>query len=220
MAELKGLSLVSGALQTDIDEICALTEMGWADRPLWAGMMQNVSASDIRNLLASIHIKRVEKPENEYFRVVDKATGRTVAWASLLHPRPTDLLPSEGGAVPIEMPNIPGINKRLAGLFFNQFGITAEYGYDATQHFHRKGTFVHREFQRRGLATLLQEQCNQIADTAGKATFVLAIPTSKKLFENGGFKVVATFEYDVSGDGKVTEQRWVMRRDPQPMRAQ
>ena len=75
MADFEGLSLISGALQTDIDAMCALTEMGWKDEPLWAEMMQNVVEEHKRGFLASLLSKRVGRPYNDYFQVVEKATG-------------------------------------------------------------------------------------------------------------------------------------------------
>lgn len=49
---------------------------------------------------------------------------------------------------------------------------------------------VDPDFQKRGFGTVLTRYANAIMDKTGDRTFVPARPTSQKMFEDNGFKVL------------------------------
>jgi GNAT superfamily N-acetyltransferase len=46
------------------------------------------------------------------------------------------------------------------------------------------------DYQRKGFGTILTRLVNSIVDRTGGRTFVPARPTSRKMFEDNGFKVI------------------------------
>lgn len=75
--------------------------------------------------------------------------------------------------------------------------------------------------QKQGLGTRMTRYCNKAADQKGCKTFVPARPSSKKMFEQCGYKVVATHHVDMkkyTNDDYVAKN-WLLVREPQPVTA-
>lgn len=73
-------------------------------------------------------------------------------------------------------------------------------------------------YHRRGLGTWLTAYCNNIADQAGRPTFVLARPKAWKMLERTGFvlqytKVLPTAQFGWHEDATIK----AFRRDPQEL---
>ena len=58
----------------------------------------------------------------------------------------------------------------------------------------RKGTMVHPDYQKKGFGTFLTRHCNAISDKTGGRTFAPARPTSQKMFENEGYKILGFYD--------------------------
>ncbi|KAF2801673.1 uncharacterized protein BDZ99DRAFT_469413 [Mytilinidion resinicola] len=80
----------------------------------------------------------------------------------------------------------------------------------------RHGTFVHPDFQRRGLGTRLCRHCNEISNKHGAAMYVNARPASLKMFQDVGFEVVGELRLDMSKYGLDEDVSHVLKREPQP----
>ena len=74
---------------------------------------------------------------------------------------------------------------------------------------------IHPDFQRRGFGTFLIHHCNVIADKTGGKTWMLARPTSVKMFRQCGFKDFATHNMDLKRFGGNTEEEitWLVVRE-------
>jgi ribosomal protein S18 acetylase RimI-like enzyme len=74
---------------------------------------------------------------------------------------------------------------------------------------------VDTPYQRKGIGKMITRMCNEIADAAGKATYVKARPSSRPLFEKEGYKVLEEIpmnyeEFGYEGRSAV----FVMKREP------
>jgi ribosomal protein S18 acetylase RimI-like enzyme len=72
----------------------------------------------------------------------------------------------------------------------------------------RQGTAVDPDYQRMGFGRMIVRKCNEVADAAGKLTFARTRPTSLKLFEEEGYKLLEEIEipykeYGMEGESKV-----------------
>lgn len=61
---------------------------------------------------------------------------------------------------------------------------------------------------------MIVKKCNEVADAAGKPTFVRTRPTSLKLFKDEGYKILQEIEipykeFGIEGESKV----YVMKRE-------
>jgi N-acetylglutamate synthase-like GNAT family acetyltransferase len=65
---------------------------------------------------------------------------------------------------------------------------------------------VHPDFQKRGFGSFLTHHCDAVADKTGGKTWVLARPTSVKMFRQCGFKDVATHNAGLKRWGGDTEK--------------
>ena len=54
--------------------------------------------------------------------------------------------------------------------------------------------FLLPEYRGRGLAGILSEQCNILADEAGASTYVTAMPAAHKVLLKSGFHVLKTID--------------------------
>lgn len=74
---------------------------------------------------------------------------------------------------------------------------------------------VDTPYQRMGIGRMITKKCNEIADEAGKATFVKARPSSRPLFEKEGFRILEEIPMnyeDFGYEGK--SATFVMKREP------
>jgi N-acetylglutamate synthase-like GNAT family acetyltransferase len=76
---------------------------------------------------------------------------------------------------------------------------------------------VHPDFQKRRFGTILTRHCNAIADKTGGKTFVVARPTSIKMFNDCGFKTLGYHDSHLERWGGNVEKgkSWVVLREPE-----
>jgi GNAT superfamily N-acetyltransferase len=160
-----------------------------------------------------------------------------VAWGGLGIPVP--LTEEQQKAVKggiTELP--PDFNMELAKCLMFHEAIfkkcLQKHGYDPTKHFGkssslqppilgnkltislvRQSTMVDTPYQRKGIGRMLTRKCNELADAAGAATYARARPTSKKLFESEGYKVLEEIPMNYEDFGFQGKSAvYVMRREP------
>jgi N-acetylglutamate synthase-like GNAT family acetyltransferase len=75
---------------------------------------------------------------------------------------------------------------------------------------------VHPDYQRKGLGSWLTRYCNEVADKIGGKTFVVARPTSKRMFESHGFRVLGSEDIGMTkyGGNESDGNSWVLVREP------
>ena len=80
----------------------------------------------------------------------------------------------------------------------------------------RKGTMVHPDYQRKGLGSWLTRHCNEVADKTGGKTFVGARPSSKRMFESQGFRILGSEDINMTkyGGNEGQGKSWVLVREP------
>ncbi|KAL5328672.1 hypothetical protein ACEPPN_002174 [Leptodophora sp. 'Broadleaf-Isolate-01'] len=100
------------------------------------------------------------------------------------------------------IPPMPeGVNQVMLKGMVALIGISKKYGYDSTKHYHRKGIAVLPEYQRRGIARMLSEHLNGIADAEGGEIYVVTTPVSMLLFSTQGFEIIGTESVDMTEFG-------------------
>lgn len=87
-------------------------------------------------------------------------------------------------------PTLPGTNMKAFQSLFEMLNGAYAYGYNPEEEYHRKGTCVHPEFQKRGLGTALTLAWNEVTDKTRDSTWCPCRPTSIKMFRDNGFKDV------------------------------
>ncbi|KAH8807340.1 hypothetical protein F5884DRAFT_789029 [Xylogone sp. PMI_703] len=171
-------------------------------------MMQEVDPSELHKFLINLYAEKIKQPEMTYYKVVDLDTGRLAGCTGLSMPIAEP--PAE------KHPPMPqGIQEKLAGQFFGvMLGRSKNFGFDPTKHCHRVGTFVHPDYQRQGVGTLLTRHCNKVADEAGFPTYVGAASTSAVLFRKEGFQEIDCLETKIEdfGGPKGVDRSYVLLR--------
>ncbi|KAF2496898.1 hypothetical protein BU16DRAFT_343418 [Lophium mytilinum] len=210
------------ATANDIEDICNLAVLAHADDELYKPMVRDMSARGEYKLWEYHIAPRFDQDAigEKSFKIVQIATGKLVGYTQLAWPRSRTEEEKKDWDTMLkarELPPIAGLDPYIAEFYcFRQTEFQIESGADEEEHFTRHGTFVHPEFQRRGLGTWLCRHCNEIADTYGAAMYVSARPASKKMFQNVGFEVVGELKLDMSRYGLDEDVSHVLKRDPQP----
>jgi hypothetical protein len=75
---------------------------------------------------------------------------------------------------------------------------------------------VHPDYQKKGFGTALTWNCNAIMDKSGDRTFAPARPTSKKMFENEGYKQLGFHDSQLErwGADVSWSNTYILVRDP------
>lgn len=98
-------------------------------------------------------------------------------------------------ALSTEMPPVlPGTNMEAFHSMFEMLNGAHQYGYNPEEDFHRKGTTIHPDFQKKGLGTVLTKVWNEVTDKSGDRTWCPCRPTSIKMFREHGFKDVGVID--------------------------
>ncbi|KAF2094603.1 hypothetical protein NA57DRAFT_80402 [Rhizodiscina lignyota] len=200
------------------DRVVDIILDAWKTDDLWEPTNRNVTREAQHKWMKDIFIEGFSGPNYHYFGVKDES-GKIIAWTCLQYAGPQSEKEKEMASGKILPPPAPGMHEGLMKEMFAFLGCAAPYGYDPEKDFHRRGTMVDPDYQRRGLGTLLTKYCNKIADEAGARTFVPARPSSKHMFEQCGFVVLDEFPIDMKKypdieDNHVAEN-WLLVREAQ-----
>jgi hypothetical protein len=71
-------------------------------------------------------------------------------------------------------------------------------------------------FQKKGFGTFLTRNCNAVSDKTGDRTWAPARPTSKKMFENEGYKLLGSYDSHLErwGADLYWTNTYILVRDP------
>ncbi|KAH8821878.1 hypothetical protein F5884DRAFT_746165 [Xylogone sp. PMI_703] len=203
---------------SDIDEIFRLTEEAFADDEIWNATFKHCTKDDIHQWTMSVLAPRWIFPDITIYNITEVASGRIVAWTGLQFPwadRPLNdeqLAAVNSHDLP---PAIKGINMEALETFLECLTFASDHGYNPVQEYHRKGTMVHPDFQKRGLRSVLTYHCNAVADKNGGKTWVPARPSSVKIFRQCEFKDIATHNAQLERFGGNPEKNttWLLTRE-------
>ncbi|KAF2722473.1 hypothetical protein K431DRAFT_283890 [Polychaeton citri CBS 116435] len=209
------------AVPADVSVLARLIYNGWSDDAFWQIVLGDGTADQVLRWLEGFLAARFSQPHNKTFKIAEVSTGRIVAYTNLLWPA-LEEHNEEAGKKQDGMtkskeqpPPPPFITNASLWTAFQVSLSTSRFGYDSTQHFHRRGTFVDVKCQRKGFGKWLTRHCNAIADEYGAATFVGAKKKSRGMFAAMGFQAVGVIEMDVSDWGGPGGERFnCLRRLP------
>ncbi|KUJ21521.1 uncharacterized protein LY89DRAFT_777949 [Mollisia scopiformis] len=201
----------------DAEDLARIYVACHIDDDVWKILTANVKHQDHVEWVANNSRAQYHLPERKVYKVIDTATGKIVAYATLTSPYPSSEEERATSASTAGKSLPPGINEGLMKEFFGMLSSTKAYGYDPDKHFHRKGTMVLPEYQRKGLGTMLNAHCNDLADKAKAATYVAARPNSLPMLQKSGFKILADEKIDMTkyGGSREDGKAWALIREPQ-----
>ncbi|KAL9616041.1 MAG: hypothetical protein Q9160_009042 [Pyrenula sp. 1 TL-2023] len=209
----EGFSLGEGT-PSDLSDMMTIVLLGWTDDGMWKPMTRNVSFEAQHEYLTRHFGKRFSLPGYPFVVVRENESGKVVAWTSLRYPAVRS--PEHKELEEARAADTEGMVAEVSELYGQVIAATKDLGYDPEKHFHRKGTFVHPDYQKRGFGTWVTQACNDIADREGIATYVGARPSSIKLFRQTGFKVIGEKHFDMRPWGGTEDggRNWFLVREP------
>ncbi|KAF8862527.1 hypothetical protein BDZ45DRAFT_723068 [Acephala macrosclerotiorum] len=161
--------------------------------------MLDVASSNERDWLVRGFGQRNSLPDRKVYKITDCATEKIVVFTCLTIPY--TLTAEQMSVVKDKQPLPQGHNSSLAVEFFEILEVAKKYGYDPKKDYHRKGTMVHPDYQRKGPGSWLTRYCNEVADKTGGKTFAIARPSSKHIFESHEFRVLGSEDLDMTKYG-------------------
>jgi len=192
------------------DEIWQLCEDAFGQEDaIWKVVFKNCKKEDIHIWAMNAFPHRWSLPDITFYTIAEESTGKIVGWTALQFPWVDRPLKEEELAIVNSHdlpPEIEGINMEVLPVFIDCLSFAGEHGYEPQTDYHRKGTMIHPDFQKRGFGTFLTHHCNAIADKTGGKTWVPARPSSQRMFRQCGFKDVATHNADLKRWGGNTKE--------------
>ncbi|KAH8816779.1 hypothetical protein F5884DRAFT_853207 [Xylogone sp. PMI_703] len=213
---------ITEAKPEEIREVLDLSSVAYGDDELFAWTFADVPEKERDEFMDAFLNPRMKLADYAIYIIKDESTGKIVAWTALqwpwdIRPLSPELKTKILAHDPADLPPFPeGLKVNGFVEFGNCIGLTTA-DYDPEKHFHKRGTMIHPDYQRRGLGTKLTQHTNKITDEAGRPTFVPCRYTSWKMFQSEGFKQIADHHPPVEmwgGDPEKAYYRYAMR-EPQ-----
>ncbi|KAL2071584.1 hypothetical protein VTL71DRAFT_12819 [Oculimacula yallundae] len=218
MAIIPGFT-ISEASHEEMAEVFQVLIEAYAKDEVWVQVFKNVAQEEIHPWLMASMCPRWTMPDIKTFKVTDLSTGKIVAWTSLEYPWkyiPEMDAEHKSQALSEDLPPaLEGMNLDALVEFFISLSDSKNHGYNPEEDYHRKGTMVHPEYQKKGFGTELTKYCNAISDETGDRTWVPARPTSVKMFRNNGFKDIGFVDAHLERWGGPRDKSisWTLCRD-------
>ncbi|KUJ15614.1 uncharacterized protein LY89DRAFT_734772 [Mollisia scopiformis] len=183
----------------DMKDVFALMMDAYVDDEVWQTTVKDCDQKEILPWTLKTFTPRWTMPDIETYKIIEEKSGRLAAWASFQTPwkyvsamTPELKTIAQSKEVP---PALPGTNMEAFQSLFEMLNGAYKYGYNPEEDYHRKGTTVHPDFQKKGLGTALTVFWNDIADkTTGDKTWCPCRPTSIKMFRDHGFQDVGEID--------------------------
>ncbi|CAG8958931.1 hypothetical protein HYFRA_00012928 [Hymenoscyphus fraxineus] len=222
MATLDPAYELATAVPADRDELFRMMEVAYYNDAVWKHARMNVRDEDLHVWFMKFVAPRWDMPDTETFKIVDRASGRIIAWTALQYPW------KQRPAMTKELQNQANDHTPPSdfywpeGFFIPPWEAFLEVMYSANSHdynpeedYHRKGTMVHPAYQKQGLGTILTQHTNSISARTGGRTWAPARPSSYKMFLNEGFRDVAVIDNQTERWGGTREEglNYLLRRD-------
>jgi len=210
---------ISEASKDDMAEVWQVCIAAYASDEVWYQVFKNCKEEDIHPWIMAYLNERWIMPDIKTFKVTDVSTGKIAAWTALEYPwkyvpaMDNDL---KGHALSEDMPPpLEGMNMEALLEFFISLTDSKNHGWNPEEDYHRKGTMVHPEYQKRGFGTELTKHCNAISDKSGDRTWVPARPTSVNMFRENGFKDIGSVDAHLERWGGPREKSitWTLLRN-------
>ncbi|KAK0108346.1 hypothetical protein ONS95_003161 [Cadophora gregata] len=230
---------IAEASKEDMDEVFQVLLAAYAGDEVWHQVFKNCKQEDIHPWIMANLNGRWTMPDIKTFKVTDISTKYVIiphtnspapsninlknrkiaAWTALEYPwkyvpeMDDDL---KGHALSEELPPaLEGMNMEALLAFFISLTDSKNHGWNPEEDYHRKGTMVHPDYQKRGFGTELTKHCNAISDGSGDRTGVPARPTSVNMFRKNGFKDIGSVDAHLERWGGSREKSitWTLLRN-------
>ncbi|CAD6505129.1 BgTH12-00624 [Blumeria graminis f. sp. triticale] len=215
---LKQLSLEPGfrlgeATPDDMPEIWQIYQAAFEEDELWTGIFRNVvNPDDIYPWLCAHFTPRFNFPDIITYKITEDASGAIVGWTALqipwkyLHPSAmTEQLKAKAAKSELPPP-LPGMDMQSLADHYRTMGESKVYGYNPENDYHRKGTMIRPDMQRKGFGSFLTQYCNQIADQTADRVWARVRPSSLKMFQQNKFVEVGLIDCHVERWGGTREK--------------
>ncbi|KAH7350869.1 hypothetical protein BKA65DRAFT_499168 [Rhexocercosporidium sp. MPI-PUGE-AT-0058] len=189
---------ISEASKEEMSEVFQVLIAAYSCDEVWYQIFKKCNQEDIHPWVMANLNPRWTMPDMKTFKVTDLSTGKIVAWTALEYPWkyiPEMYAEHRSHALSEDMPPaLEGMNMDALVEFFISLTDSKNHGWDPEEDYHRKGTMVHPDYQKKGFGTELTKHCNAISDKSGDRTWVPARPTSVNMFRKNGFKDVGSVD--------------------------
>ncbi|KAH6674460.1 hypothetical protein B0J14DRAFT_41301 [Halenospora varia] len=213
------------ATPEDMEEVMYVLEDAYANDEVWWHMFEKCDKKEVHKWIMEVVMPRWLMPDITTYKVVEKSSGKIVGWTALASPwkyhtstSPKPMTEDDkhhalSEDLPPWMPK--DISMEGLGEFFRMLNGAFQYGYDPEKDYHRKGTMIHPDFQKQGLATALTAHTNAVADKTGDRTWAPARQTSHKMFKTMGFVDIGEVDHHTErwGGTRKNSITAIVRRD-------
>ncbi|CCU78377.1 unnamed protein product [Blumeria hordei] len=189
------------ATPDDMPEIWQIYQAAFEDDEQLIGIFRNVvNPDDIYPWLCDHFTPRFNFPDIITYKITEDASGAIAGWTALqipwkyLHPSVmTEQLKAKATKSELPPP-LPGMDMQSLADLFRTFRESKKNGYDPENDYHRKGTMIRPDMQRKGFGSFLTQYCNQIADQTADRVWTRARPSSLKMFQKNDFVIASVFD--------------------------
>jgi len=198
------------ALESDGPALAALTSVRFAFDPAYKLIWGSTAPGVHDSVALAGLLTPVQQEYRVTYKAVDSESGKLAGFASWVLPEPEvegEEKPKNAGY----LPSIPGANMELWGEKVK--GPERSQVRDKTKDMHLSLCFVHPDFQRRGIATLLLKWGLEKADAENIKLWCTSTPQAVKTYEKSGWKVIDLQDIELGKyGGEGTYQRaWMLR---------
>ncbi|KAG4443470.1 hypothetical protein IFR05_001040 [Cadophora sp. M221] len=210
---------ISEATKEEMAEVFQVLIAAYSSDEVWFQVFKNCKQEDIHPWIMENLNPRWTMPDIKTFKVTELSTGKIAAWTALEYPWkyiPEMDAEHRGHALSEGLPPaLDGMNMEALIEFFISLTDSKNHGWDPEQGYHRKGTMVHPDYQKKGFGTELTKHCNAISDKSGDRTWVPARPTSVNMFRKNGFKDIGSVDAHLEkwGGARNKSITWTLLRN-------
>lgn len=164
MALPTGLKLEKGSPDDMKEAFQVMLDTYDVDTEIWRILVKDCNHKEILPWTLNTFAGRWTMPDMATYKLVEKISGKIVAFAFMQYPWkyvPTMTQEMKNIALSHELPPLlEGMNPGAFQALFESLGGPILHGYDPNEDYHRKGTVVHPDYQKKGLGTCLTKAWN------------------------------------------------------------
>ncbi|CAD6505126.1 BgTH12-00621 [Blumeria graminis f. sp. triticale] len=185
----------------DMPEIWQVYAAAFEEDEVWPGLFRDVvNPAEIYPWICTNFAPRLNFPDIITYKITEDASGAIAGWTALqipwkyLHPSVmTDELKAQVTKKELPPP-LPGMDVESLADAYRTMGGSKLYGYDPENDYHRRGTMIRPDMQRKGFGSFLTQYCNQIVDHTGDRLWTRSRPSSQKMFRQNEFVEVGRLD--------------------------
>ncbi|CAD6505124.1 BgTH12-00619 [Blumeria graminis f. sp. triticale] len=182
------------ATPNDMPEVWQVFLAAFEKDEQWIGIVRNVvNPADVYPWLCAHFAPRWNFPDIITYKITEDASGAIVGWGALqipwkyLHPSVmTNRLKAQAMTTELPPP-LPGMDVESLADLYRVMDESKKYGYDPENDYHRRGTMIRPDMQKKRFGTFLTQYCNQIVDHTADRLWAPVRPSSLKMFRQNEF---------------------------------